>query len=146
MGRMGRPNLKVSAVIVAALALGIQFIGPSPTNPAVDPVRELKTIEAFDRACSDCHSSRTRWPWYSHVAPVSWLVVGHVDHARRHMNVSEWAGIPPREADHKLATMCKFSRNGEMPLGSYLLMHREAKLSEADVDSICQWTEALRRP
>jgi len=141
---MFRSSLKVSAIVLAALAVVIQFFGPAPTNPAVDPARELRTIEQFDRSCADCHSSRTRWPWYSHVAPASWFVVGHVDHARSHMNVSEWAGLTPPDADHKLATICKFSRNGKMPLDSYLLLHRDARLSAVDADAICKWTEALR--
>jgi len=44
----------------------------------------------LDRACADCHSNKTRWPWYSHVAPVSWFVIDHVNHGRSHLNFSEW--------------------------------------------------------
>jgi len=137
--------LKRGGIVVAVLAVAIQFLGPSPTNPPIDQTQALPTREVFDRSCSDCHSNRTRWPWYSHVAPASWLVVGHVDHARSHMNVSEWAGFTPSESDHMLTNMCKLARNGRMPLSSYLLLHHDAKLSGDDVASLCSWTEAVRR-
>jgi hypothetical protein len=76
------------------------------------------------RACFDCHSNETRWPWYSNIAPVSWLVQGDVEEGRRHFNLSEWnrPQKDDREAIGKL-------REGEMPPSSYLPLHPEARLS-----------------
>ena len=110
--------------------VGIQFMPVERTSPQTDPARSLTcvvpmTLQAdaiFKRACSNCHSNNTTWPWYAYVAPVSWFVTGHVNRARSHMNVSEWTGYDDKQADHLLATMCKMVRNRLMPLPSYLKM------------------------
>lgn len=134
-------------------AIGIQFVRPARTNPIVDPARALVaridvTPEAgaiLDRACRDCHSNDTRWPWYSSVAPVSWFVIDHVNHGRRHFNYSDWAQYAAEDADRILVNTCAFARKDSMPMPSYLLMHREARLSDADVTALCDWTETVRR-
>src|SRR5687768_11620203 len=78
--------------------IGAQFVRPDRTNPPVAAGASLLTktpphITALvDRSCRDCHSSETRWPWYSHVAPMSWLVADHVNHGREHFNYSKWSG------------------------------------------------------
>jgi hypothetical protein len=134
-------------------AVAIQFVRPARTNPGTDLGRRLAahlpvTPEAsaiLDRACRDCHSNDTRWPWYSNVAPVSWFVIDHVNHGRRHFNVSDWAQYGPEDADRILKNACAFARKEMMPMPSYLLMHREARLSDADVTALCDWTETVRR-
>jgi hypothetical protein len=86
----------VAALFLVLLAA--QFVRPARTNPRTDPSRTLAAVHpmpaavasAFDRACRDCHSNETRWPWYSHVAPVSWFVIDHVNHGRSHFNSSDW--------------------------------------------------------
>ena len=142
---MPRGFLKKAGIVAAVLFVAIQFLGPSPTNPPVEAGRALTTSEVFNRSCADCHSSTTRWPWYSHVAPASWLVVGHVDHARSHMNVSDWHSYTADEADHMLASMCRLSKNGKMPLPSYLWLHHDARLSTSDITALCEWAETQRR-
>lgn len=85
----------------AALLVVAQFIRPARTNPVSAPGHALEDVVAvppaveavLTRSCGDCHSDRTRWPWYSQVAPVSWFVINHVQEGRRHMNLSEW--VPP---------------------------------------------------
>lgn len=136
--------LKRIAVVVVALFAGIQFILPERTNPPVREEKALPMHPVFRRACADCHSNETRWPWYSYVAPASWLVAGHVNHARRHLNVSEWTGLEARRAAHKLDELCEQVREGSMPLPSYLLLHRDAKLSGEDRDSLCAWASRER--
>jgi hypothetical protein len=79
------------------------------------------------RACFDCHSNETRWPWYAQVAPISWSVQDHVDEGRRELNFSEW-NRPQREADEAAETVAE----GEMPPASYKLAHLEARLTEAE--------------
>jgi hypothetical protein len=128
----------------------IQVIRPARTNPPIDPTREINTrlsvdpavSSIFDRSCNDCHSNRTVWPWYSNVAPVSWFVINHVNGGRRHMNLSNWAAIPPQRIPRILDGMCKEVRSGGMPLNTYTPMHPQSKLSPADVDTICRWTGA----
>jgi len=84
--------------IVLAGVLVAQFFGPVPTNPPTDPDAALfarvhvrkNAASVLQRACRDCHSNDTQWPWYSHVAPVSWFVIDHVNHGRSHFNYSNW--------------------------------------------------------
>jgi Haem-binding domain len=141
-----------AAAIVGAFA--IQFVRPPRTNPVTIPERTLAarvplTSEAaaiLDRSCRDCHSNDTRWPWYSNVAPVSWFVIDHVDHGRRHLNYSDWAQYSPDDVQRLLKNICAFAKKDTMPLSSYLRMHRDARLSDADVTTLCDWTDSVLRP
>jgi hypothetical protein len=88
---------------------------------------EPGTRALFFRACRDCHSNETVWPWYSHIAPVSWLVQHDVDDGRSHFNVSDWG----REEQHGDEAAEMF-RSEEMPLWFYLPLHADARLSDED--------------
>lgn len=130
----------------------IQAFRPAHTNPPVDPqqtVQAALTVPAdvdavLERSCNDCHSNETLWPWYAEVAPVSWFVVDHVNHGREEMSFSAWGTYSARKAAHKLEEICEKVREGEMPLASYLLLHPEARLSEADKQALCDWAQVER--
>jgi hypothetical protein len=134
------------------LLLGIQAIRPIRTNPPVNPSHTLEATvpvpshvqTILQRSCFDCHSDQTRWPWYSNVAPVSWFVIDHVDSGRRHANFSEWlrrdTKDPTQYTRERFEAICKQVQTHDMPLWSYLLIHRDAWLSPADIDAICRWT------
>lgn len=132
-----------------AVLLLIQTFEPARTNPPVDPKREIHAYLAVDpsvagvlaRSCNDCHSNRTVWPWYSRLAPASWLVVSDVNRVRKAMNFSEWSTYGVKEQREHLQEICKEVTEGEMPGVSYTLMHRDAKLSKADVAAVCSWTQ-----
>jgi hypothetical protein len=98
----------------------------------------------LDRSCQDCHSSRTAWPWYSHVAPVSWIVSKHVSAGREILDFSDWANQPP-SADERML-ICDAVSDGRMPLPEYTLIHRNARLSKRDVELICNWASAPSAP
>jgi hypothetical protein len=142
--------LKWTAITIAAVFAALQFIRPARTNPAIDETRTLQahtqlTPEAaaiLERSCNDCHSNRTRWPWYSNVAPVSWFVVNHVNVGRREMNFSEWAEYSREDRQRYFKKICKEVERGEMPLKSYLRLHGEAYLSSEDVKALCDWANA----
>ena len=145
--------IKRSVIVVAVLLVVIQIIRPARTNPPIDPTR---TIEArtqmpdevgmlFDMSCSDCHSYETKWPWYSKVAPVSWLIWSDVQEGRSAMNLSDWAQYDPRREKEKLAFIEKMVSKGDMPLWQYRLMHREARLGPDDVKLLVEWTRAERQ-
>ena len=149
MRKMGR----WAATAVIALVIGIQFVRPARTNPPTDgqrtmaahlPISEPAT-KILDRACRDCHSHDTRWPWYSNVAPVSWFVIDHVNHGRSHFNYSDWAKYDETEARRLLKNACAMARKDEMPLPSYLRAHDEARLNDADVAALCDWTDGVLR-
>lgn len=142
--------LKWFGIGIVALLVVSQFIRPAKTNPANIEAHALEAhvqvsapaAAILDRACRDCHSNDTRWPWYSHVAPVSWYVIDHVNHGRSHLNFSEWGSFSNRDAEAMLKAICKEVKSGAMPLTSYTRMHRSAKLSPEDVQTLCDWTTA----
>lgn len=144
--------LKWVTMAILILLAGLQFVRPAKTNPPID---ETKTVEAYvqmpgevssivDRACRDCHSHKTQWPWYSNTAPVSWFVIDHVNHGRKHLNFSDWNHTdrhgPPLGTAQQLGKICKEVSSGEMPLGSYLFLHPEARISTRDAQVICEWS------
>jgi hypothetical protein len=149
---MLRKLLKYSAAILVLVLIVIQFIQPDRSNP---PVNSASTFEAaakpspeltsvLRKACYDCHSHETTWPWYSRVAPVSWLVAHDVKEGREHLNFSEWGMYGPDMSQLKLKQACSEVKRGEMPLMQYKLIHAEARLSQADVDTICGATAPKR--
>jgi cytochrome c551/c552 len=144
--------LKWIAIGLIVVFLGIQFVRPARTNPPVD---ESQTIFArtqmtpevnaiLDRSCRDCHSHKTVWPWYTNVAPISWWLSNHVNDGRKDLNLSEWGRLPPDRQDRKLRQICDEVSDGVMPLSSYLPMHPQARLSEQDKKTLCDWVDAER--
>ena len=147
-----RKFIKVMALVAAVLFVSAQFVRPGKTNSPVVQARALEShvrvtpevAAIFERSCTDCHSNRTDWPWYDRVAPVSWYVAGHVSSGRKHLNFSEWPVNDRERADWLLGAMCMTAERGRMPLPSYARMHRSAKLSPADVQILCAWSQAER--
>jgi hypothetical protein len=145
-----RKVLKLTALAVCVLFISVQFVRPNKTNSPVDQTRTIETharvtpevARIFERACKDCHSNQTDWPWYTQVAPVSWYVADHVEHGRRNMNFSEWSTYDREQADWLLGAICMTAERGSMPLSSYTRLHRAAKLSPADVQTLCAWSQA----
>ena len=150
--RIGRWLLLIGVVVFVV----VQFIRPAKTNPAIDQASALeshvqvdpKVAAILDRSCNDCHSNKTRWPWYSHVAPVSWFVIDHVNEGRDHLNFSEWGSYDAEQQRGLLRDICGEVKQGSMPLSSYTPLHPGSKLSGDDVATICGWTnqaDARRR-
>ena len=145
---MTRSRIVTALVVVVALFALAQLVRPARTNPPEDPSQRLgarlvvdpAVASTLDRACADCHSNRTTWPWYAHVAPVSWLIARDVTNGRAEMNLSSFETLPAERQKRKLAKMCKEIRGGDMPPFYYVWMHPAAKLSPADVDLVCNWT------
>src|SRR5579862_1121495 len=136
--------LLTSGVVGLVGLLAIQFVPTRRTNPVT--TREVRwntssTRALASRACFDCHSNETVWPWYSHVAPVSWFVINHVNDGRRHLNFSEW-DKPQR------ATLKDVEDNvtsGDMPIRNYVIMHPEAKLTPDETQVLISGLRATLR-
>ena len=96
------------------------------------------------RACADCHSTRTQWPWYSRIAPISWLVESDVRRGREHMNLSEWDGYSDEEKRARLAAIATMVANRRMPPVSYQLAHSAARLTDMERTRISDWARLER--
>jgi hypothetical protein len=140
------PRIVLTAI---ALTIAIQFVPIDRRNP---PVIVSQTIYAttsvppniraiVDRSCKDCHSNETRWPWYSYVAPASWLVSNDVHEARRKMNFSEWGTYSQNKKAHELEEICNELLDGSMPDSKYTFIHRTARLTQPDREAVCQWID-----
>jgi hypothetical protein len=144
-GALTMPFKKTIIVIVAGcfVAVLIQFIPVQKSNPPV--IAEISAPEEVSRilkrSCYDCHSNETRWPWYSKIAPVSWLVVSDVSDGREHMNFSYWKNLSTDQQDVLKANIRKEIAADEMPLFIYKLGHPDAKLSENEKEIIQQWAD-----
>lgn len=114
---------------------------PLLLDSSFDP-QVLRTIE---RSCQNCHSEKTEWPWYSYVAPLSWMIENDVKQARSHMNLSRWNGYNAEQQQEILSKMSVLVRNRAMPLPRFLLLHPEAKLSDAEVAYLYQWARGERK-
>jgi heme-binding protein len=141
------------AVAIGFLLLGIQFVPIDRSNPRVEPSHtiyatltmpaEVKAI--FERSCKNCHSNETDWPWYSYIAPVSWVVGHDVHQARKTMNFSEWGRYSAERKEDKLEEICEQVTRGEMPDRKYAIFHRSAGITSQEREEICQWTDESRQ-
>jgi len=128
-------TLTIATAAVAFLGL-IQVVpyGRQHINPPqrVEPAwNSVQTRDLAQRACFDCHSNETRWPWYANVAPISWRIQQHVDEGREKLNFSMFQQ-PQKEAHESAKTV----RNGEMPPRDYLIAHPAARLSDAEKQAL----------
>jgi len=136
--------MKKTVLALVVIFIAIQLI---PFDvPATVPSDKSLEIQAPDnvkqilkRSCYDCHSNTTHFPWYSSIAPVSWFTKYHVKEGRAHMNFSLWGKYPDEKKLKYLQKIPKAIKS-KMPLPSYLIMHQDAKLSDADKKAIEDWT------
>ncbi len=136
--------MKTLTLIILLLLIGIQFVpydvpADVPTK-AEDAIEAPENIQAIlKRSCFDCHSNHTTYPWYSNIAPVSWFTKSHVKKGREKMNFSTWSSY---DDEKKLKYLEKIPKaiQSKMPLPNYLIMHKEAALSDADKEAIKAWT------
>jgi hypothetical protein len=136
--------LKRAAVVFVVVLAAAQLVRPGRVNPSTDVNRTIQAhvgsasglAAVLDRSCRDCHSNGTVWPWYTQIAPVSWLMAYGVMEGRKAVNFSEWAAYPPEQQQILLGLSCQDVSEGKMP-GPYTLLHPETRLSTQDVETIC---------
>ena len=143
--------LRRSLIVLIALVAASQFVRPEKTNPGSDPKDHIQAVlpvhqevaGVLSRSCNDCHSNNTVWPWYSNVAPASWLITKDVQEGREEMNFSAWGKYQGEKQQELLGEICKQVSSGEMPGAAYALMHPKAKLTDSERSSICAWTKSV---
>jgi Haem-binding domain len=135
------------AVVFLVVFAAAQLVRPERANPATDVSRTIQAhmgtanglVAVLDRACRDCHSNATVWPWYTQIAPASWLMAYGVTKGRKAVNFSDWAAYSAEQQRLLLAVSCDDVRSGKMP-GPYTLLHPETRLSARDIETICAAT------
>ena len=142
--------LKIVLIILVVGLVAIQFFNrpDMSTTTEITPghITKVMTVPAnvesiLKRSCYDCHSDHTVWPWYSSIAPASWLVGDDVVSGRKKMNFSQWDKMSTAKQEARLNEICEEIKSDEMPLPPYLILHGDAKLSQADKDILCGWVE-----
>lgn len=142
---ISRKVTATAALVVVAIALVAARLVPAKrTNPPAQGalIAPPRIAAILKRACYDCHSNETRWPWYSRVAPISWLIVRDVETARKEINFSEWGSYYPATRRRKLEWIGRALREGKMPPWPYRLIHPGARLSDADRTALEHWVES----
>ena len=138
--------MRAALVSLVVLFAAVQLIPVRRANPPeqTDPDAPAAIVRLLKRACYDCHSNQTRWPWYSFIAPASWLVSRHVARARQRLNFSEWEAYAsdPDTASHKLAEVADEVASGKMAPWYYRAMHPHARLNSAERHLLIRWARA----
>jgi hypothetical protein len=143
---------KISVIVFAALIV-IQFFPPEKNSSTAAPGPNditvmhptppaIKTILA--ESCYDCHSDNTRYPWYTRIQPAGWWMQHHVTEGIAELNFSQFGTYTAKRALRKLEKLTKETKDREMPLTSYLIIHREAKLTDTQIQQLGNWAEGIR--
>jgi hypothetical protein len=141
---------KILLFLLAALVV-IQFIHPKPNKSKGDqpnyigkafPVADdVKAI--LSKACNDCHSNNTRYPWYSNIQPVDWWMNKHIVKGKKGMNLDEYTNRRLRYQYHKMEDLVEQVKEGKMPLNSYTWIHKDAILSLEEKNSLINWANSV---
>ena len=139
--------MKVTLIVFFLVFLVMQAFQIDKTNPTSEKSLEIQApkevMTIFKKACFDCHSNNTVWPWYSNIAPMSWTVKNHVEDGRRALNLSLWNSLSKEEQEKKLKKIYK-KVYAAMPLASYIALHEEADLTKEERSLIREWTGVRR--
>ncbi len=144
---------KKNFLFLLIVFVGIQFM-PTTRNQRneVLEIDFFKTFGApnniqnlFKNSCYDCHSNNTNYPWYNKIQPVSWLLEHHIKEGKKELNFSEFGGYSKRRQKSKLKSIKNQIEKNEMPLSSYIFIHKDAKLSENDKKLIYNWLDELKK-
>ena len=141
---MAQGGFKVTLFLVGIAAIAIQLVPSGVSNPASKgDISAPPAVEAtLRRSCYDCHSNQTRWPWYSHIAPMSWEVARDIEYGRRQVNFSEWDEYYPSTRKRKLQWVGRALQQEDMPPRSYQLIHPSSRLSPEARAQLQHWIDA----
>ncbi len=139
-------------ITVVIILVAIQFFRPERNTAegvsqnditlAYQTSDEVKTI--LKKACYDCHSNNTMYPWYANIQPVAWWLNDHIKEGKDELNFSEFATYEPGRQYHKLEEVKEMIDEDEMPLASYTFIHTDAKLTDVEKSALLAWSGAIR--
>ncbi len=141
---------KILLVLLAILVI-LQFFRPKKNIATTPPTGDMAAafpvpddvLGSLKRSCYDCHSDNTTYPWYFGIQPVAWWMQNHVDDGKRELNFSEFSTYEPKRQFRKFKEISRQIKEDGMPLDSYLWIHKDAKLTEAQKTSIIHWADSL---
>ena len=139
--------MKKIGITVLIVLIGIQFIQPARNeNGQALPTDISKTVfipgnvkSLLQTACNDCHSNNTNYPWYTYVQPMGWIMNNHIQDGKKELNFSEFGSYSGRRQQSKLKSIASQVKDDEMPMASYLLMHKNARLTKEQKTLIIDW-------
>jgi hypothetical protein len=145
--------LKKILLLLLIILVAVQFIKPQKNiHQGIQPadISNLYTIPAdvdtiLVKACKDCHSNNTRYPWYNNMQPVAWFLANHVTDGKRSFNLNEFTTYPIWRQYDKITEVKKQIDKKDMPLSSYTLIHADARLSDAEKNTLINWSENIRK-
>jgi hypothetical protein len=143
--------IKWSLMIIAVALVIIQFFRPEKNISSGVSDQDIskhygvpaKVLAVLQRSCYDCHSNNTAYPWYNNIQPFAWILADHVKEGKEELNFSTFASYTPKKAAHKLDEVIGEIEEGEMPLSSYTIIHRNAVLSAQEIKMIHDWATTL---
>jgi hypothetical protein len=142
MGRVFRWLL----FLLIGVLIASQFVKVERTNPAVtaDLKAPAEVKKIFNQSCYDCHSNETDWPWYSYIAPVSWLIIDDVNGGRKQLNFSEWERLSSKKRNELKKEIWTEIKEGNMPLKIYTYVHPASTLDLTQKNIIKHWASGTR--
>ncbi len=145
MKALDRKTLLRIAAIPLGLFLVIQVLPVDRSNPHVESriLAPPEVVSVLEKTCFDCHSNETKWPWYSWVAPVSWIISNHVAEGRKQLNFSAWPSSNPAAQTNLYRAINREVSTQAMPLTSYVRLHPEAHLNDDDRKTLLEWSATL---
>lgn len=132
--------------------VGIQFVPKELNQSNVVPEADFMLVNDVPNAiknklqvsCYDCHSNNTNYPWYSTIQPGAWFMENHIKNGKTELNFNEWADYSNRRKNSKLKSIISQIKDDEMPLNSYTIIHKDAKLSVKDKELLINWVQKLK--
>jgi len=138
--------------VLLIILIVIQFFHPARNKAEGEQPNKVSTLypvssevkSILDKACMDCHSNNTAYPWYSKIQPVDWWMTHHVNEGKRELNFDEFATYNLRRQYHKLEEVMKQVKDNEMPISSYTWIHKDAILTTAEQNGLINWADSIR--
>jgi hypothetical protein len=139
-------------VILLIAFIAIQFFRPERNVSAQTSRNDIMLLYPIPadvkpilvKACNDCHSNNTTYPWYSNIQPVAWWLDDHIKEGKKHLNISEFASYSLRRQYHKMEEVEEMVEKKEMPLESYTYIHKDADLTQEERNKVIAWSKAIR--
>lgn len=136
-----------------AILLILQFVRPSRNIAEGDQPNHISKKYAvpanvasiLDKACNDCHSNNTRYPWYANIQPVGLWLQDHVKEGKGELNLDEFMTYSPKKAHHKMEEVIEMVKEKEMPLESYTWIHKDADLTDQERVELSTWADTLMK-